>query len=133
MNRLKKFIGKPFVDGGRGPEGYDCWGLVKAVFREYGYVLEDYEISCFNTIMIDTEIRGHKEAQVDWLPIDEPIEPCLVTMRINEDHPQLIQHVGVYVGNNKFIHTLEKSGVHMVDINHRFYKNFIEGFYKWNR
>ena len=35
-------IGRPFVDGGRGPENFDCWGLATDVFRRHGKILPDF-------------------------------------------------------------------------------------------
>jgi cell wall-associated NlpC family hydrolase len=39
----EKWIGLPFRDKGRGPDGYDCWGYVRAIMLErFGVTLPDY-------------------------------------------------------------------------------------------
>ena len=33
---INRYVGKPWVSGGRGPDEFDCWGLVKYVMaNEY--------------------------------------------------------------------------------------------------
>ena len=41
---LRELIGKPYVEGGRGPGNYDCWGIVKEVARRAGLELPDIEV-----------------------------------------------------------------------------------------
>ncbi len=31
---LSEFVGLPWADKGRGPQGYDCWGLLALVYRQ---------------------------------------------------------------------------------------------------
>ena len=33
---MNQFFGRPYVDGARGPEAFDCWGLALAVRAELG-------------------------------------------------------------------------------------------------
>jgi cell wall-associated NlpC family hydrolase len=35
------WIGAPYREGARGPDAYDCWGLVRAALAEAGLVLPD--------------------------------------------------------------------------------------------
>lgn len=38
-----KWIGLPFRDKGRGPDGFDCWGYARAIYAEqFGIELPDY-------------------------------------------------------------------------------------------
>jgi cell wall-associated NlpC family hydrolase len=38
----EKYLGTPFEFGGRGPDTYDCYGLIMAVLKERGVVIPDY-------------------------------------------------------------------------------------------
>lgn len=125
MHPIDKLIGKPFANGGRGPDNYDCWGLVCEIFRIHGINLPDYKISCEEASQIDNEIqiqrkKWHKCA--DEIPI-----PALVVMRFNQ--VMFCNHTGVYIGNGKFIHTAERMGVHIDRINSPAWRRKIEGFY----
>jgi len=45
---INDYIGKPYLVGARGPDSYDCWGLVCAIYKEgLGVDLPDWH-------------RGHK-------------------------------------------------------------------------
>lgn len=124
---IEKFIGKPFKDGGRGPE-YDCWGLVKAVFQEFGIKLPDYRISCFASEEINAKIA---ECRGQWRPLREPKVPCLVVLKADPDVPESCTHCGVYVAPGKFLHTLIKTGVIQTRTDHAYWKTRIEGYYEW--
>lgn len=125
MPAIDDLIGKPFENGGRGPDNFDCWGLVLEIFRRYGIELPDYKISCEEASQIDNEI--HKEKK-DWLRCEKEIPtPALVVMRFNE--VVLCNHTGVYLGYNRFIHTREKIGVNIDRIDSPAWRRKIEGFY----
>lgn len=119
-------LGVPFVDGGRGPAGFDCWGLVLEVFRRCGIELPDYRICCADMTGIDAKVDEERGA---WTRCDEaalPV-PALAVMRFNS--PVLINHVGTYIGAGRFIHTAEKMGVNIDRVEHPYWRRHIEGFY----
>lgn len=130
----------PFVDGGRDPKiGLDCWGLLMVVMERFGYRVPDFQVSCFKTDMInglfasetgdpisvDSEVRGM------WKRADEPTGGRAVALRIDPMMPNMVQHYGVCLDKHKFIHTLQKTGVLVTRLDHRFFANKIVGFYEW--
>jgi len=122
---LQDLIGKPFTDGGRGPDTYDCWGLVAEVFRRYGTELQDYKLCChdykgFYKLFI-ADITTRKRWEYSNIPI-----PAVVAIRFNKP---FVNHVGVYIGEFKFLHTREKTGVVIERIDSVLWKSKIEGFY----
>ncbi|GMB00240.1 NlpC/P60 family protein [Pelosinus sp. IPA-1] len=125
MHPIDKLIGKPFVNGGRGPDSYDCWGLVCEVFKMYGIELPDYKISCEDVSLIDGEINEQRNR---WCRCEgEPPVPALVVMRFNQ--AVFCNHTGVYIGDGRFIHTAEKMGVHIDHIDSPAWRRKIEGLY----
>ncbi len=116
-------LGKPFKDGGRGPDAYDCYGLAQEVFRRHGIELPDYRVSCEDASRIDATIEQEKPL---WTELDIPVVPCLVVLRFNS---RVYNHVGVYIGKGRFIHTAKKTGVRIDRINDAYWRNRIEGFY----
>lgn len=43
LSWLNDYVGVPFVENGRGRDGWDCWGLVLAVYRDrLGLELPDF-------------------------------------------------------------------------------------------
>ncbi|HHX72200.1 MAG TPA: SH3 domain-containing protein, partial [Clostridiales bacterium] len=85
VNFAKTMIGIPYVYGGASPEtGFDCSGLTQYVYNALGYELP--RISQYNA--------GRAVAKNELLPGD------LVFFGPNGT----INHVGIYIGNNQFIH-----------------------------
>lgn len=126
MLQIDKLLGKPFVNGGRGPDNYDCWGLVCEVFRMYGMELPDYKISCEDVSRIHNEIDVQKQY---WSRCEtgEIPTPALVVLRFNQ--AIFCNHTGVYIGDGRFIHTAEKMGVHIDRTDSPAWRRKIEGFY----
>lgn len=137
MMDLRKYIGCPFRNGGRGEidpasgkPSYDCYGLFMAIYREYGIELPDYRISCFAT----DEIRTQYEKEVGrWEALEKPEAPCAVALATDSDHPGMVCHFGVYVGNGTFIHTLRKTASITSAVFDPIWKHKIKGYYRWKR
>ncbi len=94
-------IGKPFEIGARGPDKYDCYGLLVEVFKRAGSIVPDYESPSDGkiiAIMMSKEIELWEETH---------LEPgAALLFRIPGS-----THVGVYLGNDKFIHSWQECGV----------------------
>ena len=89
---------------GRGPDVYDCWGLVMAVSAGvYGVVLPEvnYEGAVAATI------RGERGSD-RWRRLHGPIEGCVVAM--HHGNTKVPVHVGVYIGGY-VIHCSRQRGV----------------------
>ena len=120
---LDDLIGKPFCDGGRGPEGYDCWGLAAEVYKRFGKELPDYKIACEDACRVNAEIEQNKP---QWVQLIMPVAPCLVVMKMGVT---FVNHVGVYIGDGRFIHTRDKIGVNIDRIDNPNWRKRIEGYY----
>lgn len=82
----KKFIGAPYVYGGRSPKGFDCSGLVWYVYRQYGLKLP-------NSSKKQAAV-GRKVARSELIPGD------LVFFKSKAQ----VDHVGIYIGQGQMIH-----------------------------
>ncbi len=122
---LADLVGKPFADGGRGPEAYDCWGLALEVFRRYGVELPDYRIGAYDSAAIYGTYQREKRR---WIEIraGEPPVPALIFMRFNA---AVGNHVGVYLGAGRFIHAREKALSCIERTDHLYWKQAIVGYY----
>lgn len=117
-------LGVPFVDGGRGPDSFDCWGLCIEIFKRLGLPLKDYKLCCEDYVNFDIEYNSESP---NWTKQEYPdIEiPSIVAIRFT---PEYVSHVGVFIGDGKFIHTREKTGVVIERI--KPWLRRIDGFYK---
>jgi cell wall-associated NlpC family hydrolase len=125
---MNDLIGLPYKAKGRDSSGYDCWGLVMEVFyRISGVRLPDYNLD------YDKPEIAHNRMEIEsvnpkWIKLQSPELNCLVLMK---QHPVFTQHVGVYIGEGKFIHASLSKGVTVDRLIDPIYKNGIKGFYKY--
>jgi cell wall-associated NlpC family hydrolase len=111
----QKFIGVPYCMGGTTLKCMDCSGLLVTVFARHGIILphNSEEQSRYGRIIpgMDKLIKGD----------------LVFFIRSYETH-DFITHSGIYIGNNKFIHTSSKSGVTITSLNDPWWKGkFIFG------
>ena len=84
-----QFIGLPYTWGGRSSFGYDCSGFVQMLYRQMGIFLP----------------RDSKD-QANWkgfqsISLEDLMPGDLIFFGSSENK---ISHVGMYLGNNEFIH-----------------------------
>ncbi len=101
-------IGLPYRSGGTSPKtGFDCSGFVQWVYAKQG-VKVPRSTHGLKTI-------GREVAKSSLLPGD------ILIFRSSRAASGL--HTGIYVGNNKFIHSPHTgSSIHLEDINNSYYK-----------
>lgn len=128
---LRDLIGIPFLMGGRDPKvGLDCWGLSQEVMKRYGIIVPDILETCYDAIEINHRI-SKQEATGKWEQIPEPEVGCVVLMAIDEELPNIAQHLAVYIGNGKIIQTLKKVNSFVTKIDESYWRKRIRGFYRW--
>lgn len=126
-NQFSKYLLIRFRDGGRDASGCDCWGLIRLVYkREFNIDLPDYKISCLDAKLIDGAIDVQRPL---WRRIKTPQAPCIVLMRNHPYDPTICNHFGVYVGNDKFLHTSRGTGAMITRLTDPRWLYKIEGFY----
>ena len=127
---MSQYVGIPFVDGGRNVLGCDCWGLVKLVYREeLGIELPDFEISAFDT---EEVIEAMESGKKQWRETSLALEKYdVVAMHIGQKHFGMVNHVGVYMGNGMFIHTLQRTASMMNRMMDPQWTSRILGVYRW--
>ena len=118
-------IGKPFEYHGRGPDNYDCLGLVMEVFKRNGIPLCGLT-SLEDPKEISDKLLLHAE-QLQEIPSPEKLS--VVTFCIV---PPYVSHLGIMIdGYGKFIHAIQDCSVSIENINSPLWKRRVKGFYKW--
>ena len=84
-----QFLGVPYVYGGNGPKSFDCSGLTKYVYANFGYEI--------NRTAHDQASNGVK------VSLDE-LQPGDLVFFHTLEASYYITHVGIYAGDGQFIH-----------------------------
>ena len=108
----KQFLGVPYVWAGTSPKGFDCSGLVYYCFKENGYTINRTAATIYsNGTAVDRSA----------LQIGDVI--CFTNSGYG-----YIGHVGIYIGDNQFIHASSGSGYVTVNsLTENYYNNHYYG------
>lgn len=102
-------MGKPYKNGGRGPDSFDCSGLVYFAYKKTGVVLP-----------ATAEEQGRSGvgiAREAVLPGD------LVVFKIKREY-----HVGIMVNDKEFVHASKSRGVAVDELSMQYWANNLQGF-----
>lgn len=94
-------LGAPYRHQGRNEHGYDCIGLAVAALEDQGITV-DAPTNYKRAAVGDSLVKGIEASGfVRSVPLTSELKPAdVLVFRIREEP----QHVGIYVGDGKFIH-----------------------------
>jgi len=109
IDYAKRFIGSNYSYGGSSPSGFDCSGFSQYVFNHYNINLE--------------RTADSQAGQGAYVSKSDLIAGDLVFFDTNGGHNS-INHVGVYIGGGRFIHSSNyRYGVIVTDLSDAYYAN----------
>ena len=124
----RRFVGIPFADGAPSFKGANCYTILQLVYKhELGIELPSYTIPAKYSNRVF--INFLNTVALNWDKVDEPEYLDVVAMAHDMARPNLIQHFGLYIGEGRILHTLDKIGSHVSTVQKL--KPFIKGYYKW--
>ncbi|MGE8080453.1 LysM peptidoglycan-binding domain-containing protein [Peribacillus loiseleuriae] len=109
----KQLIGTPYSWAGSSPSGFDCSGFIYYVFKKAGYQV--------SRISSSTYFDMGKNVKT-------PQPGDLIFFDTTTNSKSVISHMGIYLGNNEFIHASSSQGVTITSINNSYFKNRIMGY-----
>lgn len=96
MHWATQYIGKPWKNGARGPEQFDCWGLLWWIYaRHLGITLPLYPVDAKDVDTVNDLISAQTSGLpgVSWTEIQAPTDMCAVAVgTVNR-----FTHVGIYL------------------------------------
>lgn len=103
----QNFLGKVYIWGGSTPRGFDCSGLSYFVYK----------------------LNGVELPRVSWLQYRNKVGKKIEKSRLTEGDLVFFQtykpgpsHVGIYIGNNQFIHASPSRGVTVSDLDEPYFR-----------
>lgn len=105
VNNAMRYLGAPYRYGGTTPAGFDCSGFVRYVFNQV-------DIQLPRSSRDQASVGTHVDKS-QLLPAD------LVFFKT--DGSSRINHVGIYVGGNNFVHASRNHGIVVTSLDDKYY------------
>jgi cell wall-associated NlpC family hydrolase len=110
-------LGKPFVEDARGPDAYDCVGLLLEMQRRVGNQVPAW----------GSDVNNLEPAKEHWERVSDPQPGDAILIRSLDP----LWHIGVVCGGGYMIHAHSSCGVVRERHNAFPWHKRIEGFYRW--
>ena len=114
ISEANKVIGTPYLWAGATPAGFDCSGFVYYAFKQAGYEISRQSATNYYSLGKD---------------ISSPKKGDLVFFATGSNKSN-INHMGIYLGNNEFIHSSSSKGVQISSVTSSYYQSKLIGFKK---
>lgn len=131
-----KYESAQFKVKGRGPDEFDCWGLVKEIYKNdhpEKIILPSY-IECYETTTLkDDKIKISdtilQEQQIKWCKVDKPQPFDVVVLKI----AGFPMHVGIVIRKGVMIHCTQGINVAIEKYTSMRWDNKVMGFYRYEQ
>lgn len=110
---INEWIGRPYKLGGKSEFGIDCSNFVARLYKDvFGKAIEG---TCYYLWQQTNEVKNNMVQVGDLIFFNSPLSPSG-------------WHVGVYIGNDQFVHAANrKEGVKVSCLFEPYYKNHFKG------
>ena len=108
IEQISEWLGTPYVYGGESKKGTDCSGFVQTFYK-------DYKNISLNRTAADL-VKNCETVQKKDLKIGD-----LIFFKINSAK---VSHVGIYLGQDKFIHASSAKGVIVSGLSETYYTKY---------
>ncbi|TCJ06289.1 LysM peptidoglycan-binding domain-containing protein [Cytobacillus praedii] len=111
LSEAFKLIGTPYLYGGTSVSGFDCSGFIYYAFNKAGKTINRLSSEGYysRSYYVDTPQPG------DLVFFENTYKPG-------------ISHMGIYIGDNQFIHASSSKGVMITKLSDAYYQKHFDGF-----
>lgn len=125
---IRKSLAVPFVEKGRGFDGWDCWGLVYCYFKHVK-MIQLPEYLDYNST---TEYKQLKvlidNARPSWIAVDKPQQGDIAVFNLSGEPT----HIAIIIDNRNMLHAEAKVGTFLEQYTGAVWGKRIEGIYRYN-
>tara|TARA_B100001094_G_C18177106_1_gene798525 strand:+ start:2181 stop:2843 length:663 start_codon:yes stop_codon:yes gene_type:complete len=115
-NEVMKYIGVPYLWGGDNPSAFDCSGLVQWTIKKTHNIL----------IPRTTNLQYNKWSNYFKNNLQQIKHGDIIYFKTYSSNP--VSHVGIYIGENSFIHSPNQNSNVMISKIEGYWKNTFIGF-----
>ena len=113
VDKAKKYLGSKYFWGGTTPRGFDCSGYMQYLYKKVGMTIPR---TAFQQSKVGVSIDKKNLKKGD-----------LLFFKTTDSRMIPITHVGMYIGDKKFIHAAsKKKGIIISPINGKYKYNFVK-------
>ncbi len=105
VNTARKYMGVPYLWAGTTPKGFDCSGFTQYVFKQNGIALSRTTLTQYK--------EGIYVSKKNLQPGD--------LVFFQNTYREGISHVGIYVGDGKFIHASSSRGITITPLSNTYW------------
>ncbi len=135
MTNWKKYTNIPYKEFGRDFNGVDCYGLIALIYKEEkNIIIPDYTELAYNKTRYDIKNQEDhilKSIGIAWVFENKP-KTFDVLIFNKGSNCKITSHIGLYMGNNKFIHVLENFPSYIERLNNPLWKSRLYGVMRFN-
>ncbi len=114
LDEIDSWLGTPYVYGGISKKGTDCSGMIMTMYKTI------YNLSLNRS-------ANDMQKDVRFIDLNKAKLGDILFFKINGDR---VSHVGLYLGNNRFIHATTNKGVIISNLSEDYYS---KRYYKCGR
>lgn len=110
LTNANRLLGTPYVWGGTTPAGFDCSGFIYYVHKQSGHTMKRYSSEGYysRSFYVNTPKPGD-------------------LVFFENTYKKGISHLGIYIGNNQFIHAGD-NGVEITSLSDSYWSSKFDGF-----
>ncbi|MBX9877640.1 MAG: C40 family peptidase [Candidatus Obscuribacterales bacterium] len=124
---VEQYVGLEYKDCGRGPEAFDCWGLVRQILKDQfnvdvpAYLYETSQDRKIVGPLIEDESKAYQPVEAGKEQLGD-----LVVLKLGN----LPFHIGMVVGKGLLVHAMPETNSHLARYRDNPWKSRIRGFYR---